>query len=137
MYGAWITNEAEIIDVPEQCGHTQYKEYIEAHDEGWVCVVYGGDYSRKGIIETANMCIRLNPATVTKKALRKALRMISQSAVGTVYLSNMFTDSFRDHYGTDTKPAVMQLLRQEIAGNRCLHDNWTDEHSSMSEKGDS
>jgi len=76
-YGAWISPKGKLIQVEGQCEHENYLHYGEAHDEGWICIVYGS-WIKKSYIPDY-FCARLNPETVTETALKTLLKVINKS----------------------------------------------------------
>lgn len=94
IFGAWITPEGEIIDVPEPCGHHKIVGYQDANDEGWIGIIHGRAVQHFHEGRYSGMSIRLNPLTVTSRALGTLSRMVAKSVQPDFYFNDAFARSF-------------------------------------------
>ena len=121
-YGAWIEPSGKLIDDIEKFQHNEYVSYQDAHKEGWVGIVYCGYCWDTTITppRMTGMCVRLNPKTATKAAIRTAIRLVSKSDEPSVYVSDIFTGNFKDHYNAKPKREAVQFLRDIMNGDITL-----------------
>lgn len=108
MYGSWITDKGEVIDVPGQCEHKRYKDYCEAYDEGWIAQINGKYF----------FCARWTPHTVTKKALRALRKMVKETEWGGEFMFDTLLDGQENLYGMEdedgSRAGALKFLNQLI-----------------------
>ena len=116
MYGAWIDPQGETIDVEGRCEHERICDYGDAKDEGWIAVTFEG--------AVFAMSLRLDPVTVTKAALKTAIRLIGElDSPLDISLSDMYTDAFHGYAQSIPQRDARRLLGGVLAGNIELQPN--------------
>ena len=70
IYGTWISPQGEVFIVKDLCSHSLMLDYGVAKDEGWIATVEHWTDD----IRSKFFCVRYNRETVTRAALRVALK---------------------------------------------------------------
>lgn len=94
-----------IVEVVEKYEHRAFIGYREAHDEGWIATV-----------EQHGMCLRFNPETVTKAALKTAIRRVAKSEEDEFHLSDMFCCDFEGATEGIDRRGMLNMLRGVMDG---------------------
>lgn len=92
-------------------------DYGDANREGWVCVVYGSAVKKSYIPDF--FCVRLNPETATKDALKSLMKLVNKANNQEFVFEDIWTDYFKDFTSANSivdKIGARQLIREIIAG---------------------
>ncbi|MEK0324184.1 MAG: hypothetical protein QQN63_00640, partial [Nitrosopumilus sp.] len=117
LYGEWIKPCGERIFLVDSCSHESRCSYGDAHDEGWIAIIYG----------TNVMCCRINPGATSNKCYNILLKCIKEHEGEKVILEDIFMEPFGNVGMNTTKKDIVKLIQQLKRDEVILTERWSAE----------
>ena len=123
MYGGWITDKGEILEVADKMKHNEVVNYKDAREGGYIAFTYASGCYYFDEDMNKDMSFRFEPLDVSNHAIKTAIKLISRSKESRVYLSDTGLTDFDGYSQGLTKAEAKHVFRNLLRDRNFLYNH--------------